>query len=361
MTETDEIRKLLEEGFRAAMVLREPTEDEIRRLPDVYAESEVRALPLTHPDGRKLMYYLRDSTAIEFAARLVEEQKTVIGYDLCVYCSGIGPDTIHGRKLHLDGVVEELRELLDWDLSVSDYPHTFEVSFKIEGDDQAALDDKLDEVRKVALALSLRNSLGFVVGSSSSGTRYQGQPFSLKMGLEERNVRSLTSAQLAYVEQVWADPDALAAAEALQALYGQVSDDSRITVGWAAIEHIFARPAEHLLDSTELKTLLDSVGSLDSIPVQKRDRLQKVLRSPDLVASEGRNERIARSISERTSETFEEVYDKVRSLAQERGRRVHARSDQARPLAQHVDFVEGVLWAIIEGCIDSPNPFSGSG
>ena len=361
MTETDDIRKLLEEGFRPAMVLRKPTEDEIRRLPDLYAESEVRALSLMHPDGRKLMYYLRDSEAIKFAAGLVEEQNTVIGYDLCVYCSGIGPDTIHGRKLYLDSVVNELRELLDWDLSVPDYPYTFEVSFKIEGDDQAALDDNLDEVRKVALALSLRNGLGFVVGSSSPGTRYQGQPFSLKMGLVERNVRGLTPAQLAYVKQVCADPDALAAAEALQAPYCQVSDDSRITVGWAAIEHIFARPAEHLLDSTELESLLDVVGSLDSIQVEKRDRLQKVLRKPDLVASEGRNARIARSISERTGETFEEVYDKVRSLAQERGRRVHALSDQARPLAQHVDFVEGVLWAIIEGRIDGPNPFSGSG
>jgi hypothetical protein len=314
-----------------------------------------------HPDGRKLMYYLRDSEAIDFAARLVEEQHTVIGYDLCVYCSGIGPDTIHGRKLYLDSVVNELRELLDWELSVSDYPHTFEVLFKIEGDDQAALDDNLDNVRKVALALSLRNCLGFVVGSSSPGTRYQGQPFSLKMGLAERNVRGLTPAQLAYVEQVWADPDALAAAEALQALHCQVSDDSRITVGWAAIEHIFARPAEHLLDSTELEALLDVVGSLDSIPVEKRNRLQEVLRSPNLVASERRNARIARSISERTGKTFEEVYDKVRSLAQERGRRVHALSDQARPLAQHVDFVKGVLWAVIEGCIDGANPFSGSG
>lgn len=361
MTEKDDIQKLLKEGFRLAMILRVPTKDEIRRLPDVYAESEVRALPLMHPDGRRLMYYMRDPTAIEFAAGLVEEQKTVIGYDLCIYCSSVGPDTIHGRRLYLDGVVNELRESLEWDVSVSDYPHTFEVSFKVEGDDQTALDEKLNEVRKVALALSLRNGLGFVVGSSSPGTRYQGQPFSLKWGLQERNVRGLTPAQLAYVGRVWANPDAFAAAVALQTLYCQVSNDSWITVGWAAIEHIFARPAQHLLNSAELEYLLSVVGSLDDIPVDKRDRLQLVLRNPELVSSENRNERIARSISERTGESFEDVYDKVRSLAQERGRRVHALCNRARSLAQHVAFVEGVLWAVIGGCIKGPNPFSGSG
>ncbi len=88
MTEIDDIRGLLDQGFRAAMILRQPTEEEIRQLPGVYAKSTVKALPLMHPDGRKLMYYLRDPAAMDFARGLVEEQNAIIGCDLFVYCSG---------------------------------------------------------------------------------------------------------------------------------------------------------------------------------------------------------------------------------------------------------------------------------
>lgn len=357
MTEIDDIRSLLDQGFRPAMILREPTEDEIRRLPEVYAGSTVRALPLMHPDGRKLMYYLRDPAAVDFARGLVEEQKAIIGYDLCVYCSGIGPDTIHGRKLYLHSVVESLQQLLEWDLATSEYPHTFEVSFKIEGDDQAAVDDRLEQVREIALALSLRNRLGFVVGYTSPGTMYQGQPFSLKVGLQERNVRGLSDSHLAYIDKVCDDPDALAAAKALQEVYCQVSDDSRITVGWAAIEHIFASPAQHLLAPAELEAVLDAAEQLDTIPRDKRDRLKTLLRNPDLLSQAGRNECLALGISERTGMEFEDVRDKVRLLARERGRQVHTLSDEARPPPQHVDFVESVLWAVIKTAISGPNPF----
>jgi hypothetical protein len=361
MTEISEIKILLKEGFVPAMILRVPTENEIRRLPDIHAKLQVRALPLKHPDGRKLMYYMRDPAAIKFAAGLVAEQNRVIGYDFCIYCSGVGPDTIHGRKLYLNDVVDDLRKSLEWDVSISDYPHTFEVSFKIKGDDRMALEEKIEEVRKVALALSLHNSLGFVVSSTSSGTRYQGQPFSLKWGLQERNVRSLTSAQLSYIKRVLVDPTALAAAKALQELYCQVSDDSRITVGWAAIEDIFACPAKHLLDATELGYLLGAVGKLYEIPGEKRNRLRRFLNNPDVVFSEGRNERIARSISEITRESFKEVYKQVRALAKERGRRVHRLSDQPRLLTKHMAFVENALWAKIEKSIEGPNPFSRTG
>lgn len=358
MTEKADIQRLLEEGFCAAMVLLTPTEDQIRRLPNTYAESRVRVLPLAHPDGRKLMYYMKDPAAIAFAEELVAERSSVIGYDLHAYCSGVGPDTILGRSLYLDDLISGLRGLLGWDVSISDYPHTFEISFTIKGDDQTSLTKRLDDVRRVALALSLRNGLGMVVDSWSPGTRYVGQPFSFKTGLQERHIQCPTLEQLSYVERIWRDEDALAAATALQAFYSQVSDDSRISFGWAAVEQLFDRRATHLLEPSELKYLVDAVGGLDSIPVAKRNRLVDVLRDPDLVSSEGRNARIARSISIMLREPLEEVYDRVKSLARERGLRVHALSGRATLSAEHAAFIEKVLWGAITRSIDGANPFS---
>lgn len=359
MSDIDEIQRLIKEGFLPAMVLRAPSEDEIRRhLPNIHTKSQFRALPFRHPDGRKLMYYMKDPAAIKFAEKLVAEQNVIIGYDLCVYCSGVGPDTIHGSTLHLNNVVNELRKAFGWDVSISDYPHTFEVSFKIKGDDRQVLEDKINEVRKVALLLSLQNHLGFVVSSISSGECYQGQPFSLKWGLQERNVLSFTSPQLAYVKRIWADQNAYRAATTLQDLYCQVTDNSKIAIAWAAIEEIFGCPAKNLLNSDELQCLLRAVEGLTGIPEIKRGLLKRRFSNPDTLFSESRNERIARSISDMTGKSFDDVLKKVKALANERGRRLHSLSSHSGLLAKHIAFAENTLWAKIEKSVEGANPFS---
>ncbi|MBN1360841.1 MAG: hypothetical protein JW993_09625 [Sedimentisphaerales bacterium] len=349
MTERDAIQKRLEEGFEAVALW---------HLPAASGGPEIPSLLLVHPDGQKLLCHMKDPEAIAFVAGLVKEKKAVIGYDLRVYCSGIGSSTILGRKLHLNSVVDELCASLGWDASVSKYPHTFEVAFTVEGEQESLLAQKLDEVRRVVLALSLRNRLGFVVAASPSAPRWRVPVFSGLLGIEERSVDAPTQEQLAYVERVCAHPDASVAAAALQDLYSQVSDNARITVGWAAIEHVFDCRARHLLDKCELRSLLDVVGCLDNIPAGKRERLREILRDPNLVSFERRNDRIARNISERTGVALEEALKKVKSLANERGGRVHTLLNRAKPPAQHVGFIEETLWAIIDDCIDGPNPFS---
>ena len=69
MAEVDELKNHLAQGFQAAMVLRDPAEDELRqrKLPTAYFSGKVKALPMWHKDGRKLMYYLREPEAIAFA------------------------------------------------------------------------------------------------------------------------------------------------------------------------------------------------------------------------------------------------------------------------------------------------------
>lgn len=154
----------------------------------------------------------------------------------------------------------------------------------------------------------------------------------MKVGLKERNVRGLSGSHLAYINKICNDSNALTAAKALQEVYCQVSDNSRITVGWAAIEHIFAPSAQHLLAPTELEAVLNAVKQLDTIPKEKQDRLKELLRNPHVLSQADRNKRLALGISERTGMDFGEVHNKVRLLAHERGRLVHMLSDKAKQL-----------------------------
>ena len=348
MNERTRLEELIAAGFQAGMFLRDLASDELRGAPEVYAGLTVKGLPLTHPDGRKIMFGLTDPEAIAFAESLVKEANTIIGYKLVVYCSGVGPDTIHGHELHLENPVADMQNLLGWDVTTSSFPHTFQVTFNIEGDDRQAVQDKQDHVRRVALALTLRNKHGFVVAESSPGERFKGQPFASTWGIVQRMVQGADNRQLEYVDQICQDEEALEAATALQGLYSQVTDTDKITMGWAAIEHIFGTRAQHLLTRTELAAVTAAIDQLNCVSEDKRTQLKDRIRNPDLISREGRNARIARRVSELLNADYEDIYDKVRSLTRERGRRVHSLADRAAPLKSHVEFVESVLWAIID-------------
>lgn len=86
MSEIDTLRSLLNDGFKAVMILRELSEEELRRqrVPISRPGTIVRALPLRHSDGRTLMFYMTDADTIKFAEELVSDLRTVIGIDLCV-------------------------------------------------------------------------------------------------------------------------------------------------------------------------------------------------------------------------------------------------------------------------------------
>jgi hypothetical protein len=350
MSELDDFKRYIAEGFQAAMVLRDSTEEELRRhqLPDAYFGVTVKILPLCHTDGRKLMYFLKEPDALAFAQSLVERQREVIGYDMCVYCSAVGPDTIHGRIIYLDDLISDLRILKGWDITKSEYPHTIEISFKIEGNDNTEEDARLTDVRKLALALTLRNKLGFVVSAYSPGIRFRGQPFSVKMGIQEKYVNGIDKTDIANVERIWRDDEAFTAVSALQTIYSQVTDDSRITVAWAAIEQLFTTKPEHLLNKSELSSVINAVTGLSCLSEQKSKRLLDWLKDANFLAKENRNARIAHNVSVLLGQEYEKTYLAVHELTNARGKRVHKLSGQRVSLTEHIKFAEQILWAFID-------------
>jgi hypothetical protein len=112
MSEVDDLRRYLSDGFQPMMLLRDVDEEELRRqgLPSGYVSGCVKALPLTHSDGRRLMFYLKEQETVEFAREIVRDLGTIIGYTLYVYCSVIGPDITEAKDVDLGQVIASLRE-----------------------------------------------------------------------------------------------------------------------------------------------------------------------------------------------------------------------------------------------------------
>jgi hypothetical protein len=361
MSELDELRRYLADGFQPAMILRDVKEDELRRvgLPEAYYSGVVKALPLAHADGRRSMFYLKEQDAIEFARELVRDLRTIIGYTLCLCCTVIGPDTIEGRDVALGQVITRLREILGWDVRKSAYPHALEIVFDIEGDDQSKVKTALDQSRDVCLALSLRNKLGFVVRPSSGAPRYKGQPFSIISGPAVNVGCRIDPDDLAKVARISADEAALKAAQALQAIYSGVTDDVRVTVAWSAIEELFGSKPKHLLDANELSAVQDAIDSVAGLDADKREALRKKLADSSLMSKESRNERIASEIGTLLGRDSAEMLKQIRDLTTARAKRVHSLRSREGSIAQHVAFVESVLLAYIESRVQAGTATSG--
>src|SRR5436190_2844786 len=100
--EVDALQHLLDDGFQPAMVIRTVAQVEVdANLPEPYRNRVVKALPLARADGEKRMFYFITPETQALAERLVAEQRTVTGYSLCIYCSAIGPDVVHGKTIDL--------------------------------------------------------------------------------------------------------------------------------------------------------------------------------------------------------------------------------------------------------------------
>ena len=343
-----ELQRYLDDGFVPGMAILDPRNAKQLDfwcsgiLPDLTA---VTAIPLRHSDNRKMILFLHDYESANMAERLVAKQKEVIGYNVCIYLSAIGPEAIKGKVVCLDSIAESVRTLLHWPVKLSSYSNTLEITIAIDNN-RVAVDQAIEQVKQLALVLTIKNKdCGFVAEDFSLGEMYRGQPFSIKCGLQEMLAKGVNNDEWAQTQEVWRNEDARAAAEALQAIYLQVSDKTRLMAAWAAIEEFFdsnSKP-EHLLSADELKELIKAVANTGEISEDNRNRLVGKLKDANWLNREDRNSRVARNITDALGGDRVKVYEQVKSLSQARAKSVHKLSQSREPVNERLAFVRSVL------------------
>lgn len=354
--EVDALRRLLDAGFKPAMIVRTISQEEVEsKLPRLYWDQVVKALPLMRSDGEKRMFYFTTPESEELANRLAEEGRRVIGYSLCVYCSAIGSDVTDGGALDLKKTIEKLVEQTGWDVRQSAHPSVFEVHFEITGDDMVLVDQRTAEVDQVALALSLHNRLGFHVASRSVHPIFAAQPLKIVVGLQVRRPQVPEASAYARVAILEGDERRFAAALALRELYSQVTPGTQLIIGWATLEDLFPSVPQHVVDNETVLELIDLVSAHPAlIEDQKaRDRIVKMLTDPQFLPKENRNERLAAAIAPVLRDDRESVYQHIRDISRARGKVAHT-SPQDGNLRDHIAFIERVLLAVLDSVELSP-------
>jgi hypothetical protein len=347
--EVDALQHLLDDGFLPAMVIRKVPQSEIKaKLPEAYWTREVKALPLARSDGEKRMFYFITPETAELAERLVAEQRTVTRYTLCVYCSAIGPDVVHGRIVDFTKIIPAVREQTGWDVRESKHPGVFEVHEEVVSADIGAIERRLAEIDRVALALSLRNGLGFYVLEHSAHPIFVGEPLNIVVGLSVR-LLSLPEVE-AYnaIAELEGDQRRYAAALALREIYSQVTARTKLIIGWSAIEDLFPSAPDHLLSESAVVELIGLVErhSVLSVDHELRDRVTRIIQDPQFFAKQRRNERLAAQIAPLLGQTYEATYRSIREASSARGKFAHA-NPQDFDVREHVQFFERVLAAVL--------------
>ena len=224
MTEKEELEFYIKNGFKTHMIIRQISDEEKKlRLPPYCWHKEVFALPLWREDNQKIMFYFIEDETKDYAHKLIEEGKKVKGYNLRIYVGVLCEESVCGRKVDLEDIIQSLKEVKKWDVRSSEYPNTFEIYFDINSGENEIIEKILEKVRKVLLLLTLKNRAGFNIVSYSPGEHYNHQPFSITFGLVETGLKGLSVEEIQSYSRNLDNNDIIKALNALKLIYSQYS------------------------------------------------------------------------------------------------------------------------------------------
>lgn len=348
MTEKEKLETLILQGYKPHMViLRRTYATAVDDLPVEWKDKDIYFIPLNHPSKKNIKFYFVDHDTYEYAKKLVDDAKTVIGHHLIVSC---GVNKPNDNTYDYSQIIESLRKTKDWDVRVSGHPNIFEIHFDLEVSKRDEEDGVLKDINTVLTLLSLKHKIGFYISFHSVADKYKAQPFALNVSGWVNNLEGFDNFELQKLTKLIEIDDCREAILAIKDIHSQINSISKITVGWATIEDLFNSKPEHILNKTELKSTFDKIKELN-FEKTKEDKTIEILKNPNLLAIKSRNERIAENICSLTDNSYEDVYDKVKNLASARGKLVHTRESN-QEIENHLKFIFNVLGSYINSKTD---------
>jgi hypothetical protein len=256
-------------------------------------------------------------------------KENTVGYDLYIYCSIIGIRAGYGRKFNIDNLVNSLKIKRDWISEKYEKTNTFCIHFKLKKNDN--IDKYLNEVDKTLRVLSLRNQIGIIISDYSIFPYFKNIPISLQIGLEVYDALGINDNDLEIIRniQYTKDKKLKVAVDALREYYSQFTNKARFLIGWSAIEEIFSTDAKHVLEKEELKKIIGLIKKSEFDNQQKKSKIIEIIKNPDILSKENRNERISRNISNCLDFNYDKVYSEIGNISRFRGKLAHQISRNA--------------------------------
>ena len=280
---------------------------------------------LRHPStSDQVEIVTSDERAISRANEQLRYQREPIGTLIHAYCAALGGRTSHQRIFHLDRLVAGLKGLWGWDFKLGDAVGTFEVVIRLESTDREAIEEIIGKLQRLLDCLAISQQVGFHIQHCSVASVPRFEP-SVSFGPEEMMLRPVGPGEIDDMEATLSSREASVAARGLAQAYCETSIPSRLSMLWAAVEDVFGSKPRPLLDEEEVEYLIAEARGIESLQ-NDSDRLKKLkeaLSDPDRMPFLTRNERMANAIAPVMGTSADDVYRKVRTASQLRGKHGH--------------------------------------
>jgi len=284
---------------------------------------------LRHPStSHQVEIVTSDERTISRANEQLRYQQEPIGTLIRTRCAALGGRTSYQRIFHLDRLVTSLKGLLGWDFKLGDAVGTFEVVIRLESTDTGAIEETIDRVQRLLDCLAISQQVGFHIQHRSVALIPRLAP-SVSSGPEEMMLSPVTPEEIGNIEATLSSREASVAARGLSQAYCETSMPSRLSMLWAAAEEVFGGGARPLLNEEEVRYLIGEAKRIESLEsdLDRLKRLKEALSSPDRLPLVTRNERMAKAIAPVMSMSVDDVYRKVRTASELRGKHGHQLSE----------------------------------
>lgn len=307
---------------------------------------------LRHPStGHQIEIISSDDRVITRAKGQRSYQEEPIGLLIRALCSALGGRSSRERIFHLDQLIPSLNGLWNWQFNLGERVGTFEAIKRLETTDRGSAEEALDKLNHLLDLFAYLYQVGFYIQHLSISQIQRLEP-TLSVGPEERRLSAVTKEDIQDIEVVLSSPKATVAVRGLNQSYIENCMPNRLSMLWAAAEHVFNNKPERLLSNDEITSLFEAAETIESLrkDPQRLGDFKKALQDPNRLPLKSRNLRIAEAIAPVMSITTEVAYTKVRTASKLRGKNVHRLSQDWKDIEDSEKFLQEALLCYIAKC-----------
>jgi len=358
----EELEKLFEDGYRVVISypLLNHTPQEINGFVSFFktklslkealhpTNRNKNVVVLSLPTGQQVEVVTTDEAILNRINKRIEYQNEPIGMAVRA-CLALSGRSTYGGVAHLDRLVESLDGLWGWEFKLGD-DGTFNVVINLERTDKECGEHVREKLQRLLDCLAIIFNVGFYIQQFSCVLRPRFGPYVLG-AMWMSNLRQVTPDEICNIGTVLSsDKKSLLAARGLNQSYIENCMPSRLSMLWAAAEHLFRSKSEPLLTKDEINQILESAKNVESLKndPNRLKALKKAISDPSRLPLKSRNWSMAENIASTMDISVESAYSNLSKASKLRGKNVHQLSDDWEDIKEVEKFLQDALLSYLK-------------
>lgn len=364
MVSLEELEKLFEDGYRVvtSYPILNHTPQEIHGFISFFktelslqealhpSNRNKNVVVLSHvPTGHQVEVLTSDQAILNRINKRIEYQNEPIGMAIRAQCLALGGRSTYGGVSHLDRLVESLDGLWGWEFKLGDAVGAFNVFIKLDQTDREYGELVREKLLLLLDCLAIIQNVGFYIKQFSCTFRPRIGLYCFA-GMREEMLRPVTPEEINNIEAILSFDKERLAARGLNQSYIENCMPSRLSMLWAATEHVFRSKSEPLLTKDEINQILESAKNVESLKndPDRLDKLKNAISDPGRVFLKGRNRIMAENMARIMNISEESAYSKMSKASKLRGKNVHQLSDDWDALREAEKFLQEALLSYLK-------------